>query len=305
MADTDLISFHRMLLADPVRMRAYRGAIHEIVRPGDVVLDVGSGTGVLGLFACQAGAARVICVERTEIISIAQQLAVANGYLDRMEFLRADALEAQLGPVDVITSELIGKSVIGQNMTGIVGHCRDRCLKPGGRMLPMVASLLVAPIEEGDFDRKIRLPQPAEHGLDFSAFVELSSNRPISLRVPAQALLAPGQVVYTYEAATAPLECQFDATVCFSPERQGRLAGYCAWFTAQLSPSVRLSNTPPGTDSWDTYVHLLPTPVEVKPGDTLELRFRGQEGSPVIWIWDTDLRRDGIPIASFRQSSIY
>lgn len=305
MADTDLISFHRMLLADPVRMRAYRRAIHEIVRPGDVVLDVGSGTGVLGLFACQAGAARVICVERTEIISMAQQLAIANGYLDRMEFLREDALEAQLGPVDVITSELLGKSVIGQNMSGIVGHCRDRWLQPGGRLLPMTASLLVAPIEEGEFDHKIRLPKPAEHGLDFAPFVELSSNRPISLRVPAQALLAPGQVVYTYEAATSPLECQFDATVRFSPGRQGRLAGYCAWFTAQLSPSVTLSNAPPGTDSWDTYVHLLPAPADVEVGDTLELRFRGREGSPVIWIWDTDLRRGGVPLAGLRQSSIY
>ena len=305
MADTDVVSFHRMLLADPVRMRGYRAAIHEIVRPGDVVLDVGSGTGVLGLFACQGGAARVICVERTEIISIAQQLAIANGYHDRMEFMRTDALEAQVGPVDVIVSELIGKSVIGQDMTGIVGHCRDRWLRPGGRMLPMAARLLVAPVEEGEFDRKIRLPQPAEFGLDFCAFVELSSNRPISLRVPAKALLAPGQVVYTYEAATAPLGCQFDATVCYNPERRGRLAGYCAWFTAQLSPSVGLSNAPPGTDSWDAYVHLLPTPVEVRPGDALELRFRGREGSPVIWIWDTDLRRGAVPVASFRQSSIY
>jgi hypothetical protein len=305
MADTDLISFHRMLLADPVRMRAYRSAIHETVRAGDVVLDVGSGTGVLGLFACQAGAGRVICVERTEIISVAQQLAVANGYLERMEFLRVDALEAQIGPVDVITSELLGKSVLGQNMSGIVGHCRDRWLKPGGRILPIAAHLWVAPIEEVEFDRRTRLPEAVEHGLDLSPFAQLSSNRPVSLRVPAQALLAPGQLVYTYRAATSPLQGAFDTTVCFNPQRRARVAGFCAWFTSQLSPSIELSNTPPGTDSWDTYVHLLPEPVEAQPGDCLELRFRGREDSPVIWIWDTDLQRGGTPIAAFRQSSIY
>jgi predicted RNA methylase len=54
---------HRQLLADRKRVDALSRAIASIVAPGDTVLDVASGTGVLGLLACRAGASRVYCIE--------------------------------------------------------------------------------------------------------------------------------------------------------------------------------------------------------------------------------------------------
>ena len=58
----NFVEWHVILLNDRARVGAYQRAIDSIVKPGDVVLDVGAGTGVMGLLACRAGAARVYAI---------------------------------------------------------------------------------------------------------------------------------------------------------------------------------------------------------------------------------------------------
>ena len=50
---------HDRMLADSVRIEAYYDALSAHIRPGDVVVDLGTGSGVLGFFAARLGAARV------------------------------------------------------------------------------------------------------------------------------------------------------------------------------------------------------------------------------------------------------
>ncbi len=52
----EMLDFHRSMLVDEERCLGYVRAILDTVRPGDIVLDIGSGTGILALFACLAGA---------------------------------------------------------------------------------------------------------------------------------------------------------------------------------------------------------------------------------------------------------
>jgi predicted RNA methylase len=59
------LDIHRRMLLDDVRNEVYRKALIASVKPGDAVLDFGAGTGILSLFAAQAGARRVYAVERT------------------------------------------------------------------------------------------------------------------------------------------------------------------------------------------------------------------------------------------------
>ena len=71
------------------------------VRPGDVVLDVGAGSGILSLFAARAGAACVYAVERTTVAAVAQGLAAANGVAEIVQVFHGDVMEIELpGPVE-------------------------------------------------------------------------------------------------------------------------------------------------------------------------------------------------------------
>jgi precorrin-6B methylase 2 len=304
---TKLLNFHRMLVNDPVRMTAYRDAIHATVKPGDVVLDVGSGSGVLALFACQAGARRVHCVERDPIIHLARALSKANGFAECMVVHKCSVSELILPePVDVIQSELIGKSGLGQRMAEVVGHCRDRFLRPGGSLLPRTVSLYVAPADASAARAVQSLPDAESYGIDFTAFSEAVATVPLSARIDPLELVVEGKVAYRYEAATAPLNDAFDCRLEFAVEQSRQFGGFVCWFDAELAPGSHLGNHPPGCASWDNHLFTVPEPVIVEPGDTIQLRLAARDDHRMqsLWRWETKVVRNSKVLADYRQSTL-
>src|SRR5262245_8788621 len=92
----DLLKYHQWCISDPVLMPAYREAIGRTVRPGDVVVDLGAGTGILSYMACQAGAGRVYAVEPTEIIALIPQLTADNGFADPVILKKCESFDLEL-----------------------------------------------------------------------------------------------------------------------------------------------------------------------------------------------------------------
>ena len=136
---------HRTMICDRVRTEAFRRAIDAVVRPGDVVLDVGAGSGILSVFAARAGAARVYALERTTIAVLAQELAAANGVADIIKVIQGDVADIEPPErVDVIVSEWLGGFGIDEGMLAPVIAARDGWLKPDGVMIPRSVTAWVA-----------------------------------------------------------------------------------------------------------------------------------------------------------------
>jgi predicted RNA methylase len=103
------LDYHRRMLVDVVRMDAYDRAIRKLVRPGDVVLDVGAGTGILAMLAARAGAARVHAVESMPVAEIARELVASNGLGERVIVHRADLVTMDpVERVDLVVSDFLG-----------------------------------------------------------------------------------------------------------------------------------------------------------------------------------------------------
>jgi ribosomal protein L11 methyltransferase len=84
--------------------------LERLVRPGHLVLDLGSGSGILALAAVKLGAARAIGIENDpEANVVAVRNAARNGAGDMVEFLDGDAgdLAPLLGPVDLVLSNIL------------------------------------------------------------------------------------------------------------------------------------------------------------------------------------------------------
>ncbi|KAA6424424.1 MAG: putative arginine N-methyltransferase 3-like [Trebouxia sp. A1-2] len=137
-----------------VRTEAYRDALKQnpALMQGATVLDVGCGTGILSMFAAEGGAAKIIGVDgSTRIADVAERLVAANGLASsgggpitimrgRLEQLPSLPVEQ----VDVIVSEWMGYALLFESMLDTVLYARDRWLKPGGAILPDLASLHMA-----------------------------------------------------------------------------------------------------------------------------------------------------------------
>lgn len=101
-------------------MTAYYDAIRLNAKEhfeGRIVMDVGAGTGVLSIWAAQAGAARVYAVEATAVAGHAEQLVAAQGLSNKITVLRGRVEDIQLPEkVDVILSEWMGYFLLRESM---------------------------------------------------------------------------------------------------------------------------------------------------------------------------------------------
>lgn len=274
----DDLHVHRWMLRDRQRVTAFHRAIGQAVRPGDVVLDVGAGSGILSMMAARAGAARVYAVERTPTAQLARRLAALNGPGGVVKVAQADMQDLHLPePVDLIVSEWLGTIGVDENLLYPVLLARQRWLKPGGRMLPSrvtarVAAAGLATACEVDYLRD------APFGFDMSELAEASVHDLLCRRYqvrPAD-LLSPPQTLWQTDALHAtPLEAlqAHRAELCLEATRPGRMNALVAWFDAELAPGVVLSNAPDAPEThWGQLTLPLDRAIEVHAGSRVDLQ---------------------------------
>lgn len=90
--------------------RAILTLLETLVKPGDLVLDLGSGSGILAIAAVRLGARLALGIEvDAEAIPVAERNAARNGVAGRVEFLEGDAadLAPLAGPADLILSNIL------------------------------------------------------------------------------------------------------------------------------------------------------------------------------------------------------
>ncbi len=129
--------YHHNMLADPVRMGAFRSAIQSAVPQGSRVLDLGGGTGVLSFFAAQQ-AERVWCVERNpELVEAARHLLAMNPGAERIEVIHADAFDyLPPEPVDVVICEMLHVGMLREKQVPVLVSFKRRYLEKFGAPLP-------------------------------------------------------------------------------------------------------------------------------------------------------------------------
>ncbi len=279
-----LLEVHRELLRDTVRTNAYREAIRHFVTPESVVLDLGTGSGILGFFACEMGARRVFAVDATPSADLAAFLSRHLGFAGRMEVIRGHSTKIEISdPANLLVTETLGPFGFDEHILSSVIDARSRLLQPGAAIIPQRVELFVVPIEAPDmFARHIGFWERTPFGFDLSPVAVFASNVVyVGIIDPSSWLALPAAVITTDLATVA--SAAVSGTARFEVARSGLLHGFAGWFRATLAPGITLSNEVAADTSWNQVFLPLERPAGVEPGTVIELTLESADGSS--WRW--------------------
>ena len=259
-----IFDYHRSLLADQERTEAFAKAIRETVKPGQVVVDLGSGTGILSYFACRAGARRVYSIERGEVIEVARALAAANGFSDRVTFVEGVSNGIVLPERgDVLVSETIGNGGLEENILGHVVDARERLLAAGAPIVPRKLEVLTAAVHFPERYAKLIEIWDRIHDIDLSAVRAWAAQQSYQLTLEPSELCSSVETVASIDLGTVSAP-SVAGEVNFDFQAQTIVHGFGVWFRAELSPGNVLSNAPPRqTPSWSHLFLPLTAPLHV------------------------------------------
>jgi predicted RNA methylase len=169
----DAARIHVQMLDDRARTASYLAAIAAVVKPDDVVVDIGTGTGILALAAARAGARRVYAVEASSMGTVAEQLFRANGLSDRVTLVPGWSTQIELPELaDVLISEVIGNDPLGEQVLEITADARRRLVKPDARLIPHQMKIhgVAVSIPESELARRTFRAQAAQAWQDWYSF---------------------------------------------------------------------------------------------------------------------------------------
>jgi protein arginine N-methyltransferase 1 len=309
-----VVDEHRQYLADQARVSAFCQAVSEVVKPGDAVLDLGAGSGILGLLACRAGARRVYAIEAGEVIELARAICRANGFQDQMVFIKGPSTRVDLPErVDVVLADQIGRFGFDAGLLEYFSDARERFLKPNGVLIPSCLELYGAPVECPELSDRVEFWNESHAGFDFRPARALAVNTGYPAKFGPDHLLGPPALLASLDLsrATSPslyLKARVTTT------RGGTLHGIGGWFSARLSERICMSNSPLATHPINRRQLFLPIdhPTAVRTGDQVRIMLHLLTSAlAVTWqveVWgDDDNRRDqsqGLKQTRFSQSTL-
>ncbi len=300
------------MVIDQRRIEPYIEALKRTVKPGDVVLDIGTGTGFLAFLAIQLGARKVFAVEPDDAILVGQQCARANAGSDRITWLQQLSTEITLPePADVVVGDLHGVLPLYTGNIESLRDARRRHLKPGGAMIPCRDILKVVPATAADEFKRVNHPWRSNvEGIALQNGRNYVANmwwRAASNAVPATQLLAEPGVWTTVDYNRAEDE-DTEGKISWRIERAGTMHGFYVWFDSIVAPGLEQTNSPllPAMIYGRAFFPIAEA-IEVSPTDEVHVRMAAPVvGGERIFVWDTRIiGPDEALKAEFHQSTFH
>ena len=280
-------AWHFNIVGDSLRNEIYARALDRFVRPGMLVLEIGTGTGLLAMLAARAGAAQVVTCEKEPLVAERAQTIIArNGLADRITVVPKELGELTVGRdlprrADLLVAEIVDNHLLGESVLPLYSQARKHLLTPAARVLPetiAACGMLVGGVEP----RSFRMGEVM--GFDLSPFNELAS--PVVMN---------GAGGGRFKAYSDSLKIfRFDLNAVGHPDRENRQVeitvtrdglaqGFMQWNWMDFGDGITFENRPPLKSHWWPVIHLFPESLAVREGDLLCLHAEHDQTRIMIW----------------------
>ena len=281
-----ILEYHQSMLLDETRTTSFLRAILKTVKLGDIVMDMGCGTGILSYFACMAGARRVYAIEQGPIIELAKVICERNGFQDRVVFFNDWSTKIELRePVDVIITETIGSLGFEEGILGWIIDAKKRFLAAGGQVIPRSIELVLVPTENPEYQDYVDCWSPKLYSLDFSPVRSLAVNNLLWTEWTTTDLFLSEPASLVNIDLIDVESTDFSRQISFIACRDGPIHGLGGWFSTELIPDLNISNAPSNdTPSWNQTFFPIERPLMVRTGDRLDVEVAVQDNG-TNWEW--------------------
>lgn len=272
-------NWHFTMLNHAERNAVYDAALRRAVTAESLVLDIGTGSGLLAMMAARAGARQVYACEANPVIAEkAREIIRVNGLAERITVIAKHSRQLRIGEdlprkADVLVSEILDAGLIGEGVLLTLAHARHALVAEGAKIIPQSGVLKARLVESAALYRQDRVDRAA--GFDVSAFNEFARYnwRTLDLRHFDHRLLSPPVALFRFDLTGGEVRPE-EKTVEFPVTEDGTCHALMSWFELEVDAQGRLSSGPAagGVDwHWMQLFHFWERPRRVAPGQTIRV----------------------------------
>jgi predicted RNA methylase len=274
---SEVVPWHFPMMNDTVRNDAYEKALKSALKKGGVVLDVGSGSGLLAMMAARHGATKVTtCEEVTMVADKAKIIINRNDLAEKIQVINKLSTNLVVGVdleerADILVTEIFDNGLLGEKAFMAIGHARNYLLKPNAQLIPSGARVYAMLIESSEIYKNHRVDTISN--FDLSPFNQFSTYNYIGYHLSKTDYrgLTPTTSIFDFNFHKIP--GSESTPIEFEINESGVCHAVAFWYELQLDEDTIISTAPhlPQLSCWKQAVQLLAKPLTLKKGETFKL----------------------------------
>ena len=270
--------WHFAMLNDQARNDAFERAIAKAAPGRRLVLDIGTGSGLLAMMAARAGAERVVaCEANTPLAQVAARIIARNGYADRITVVAKRSTQLAVGqdlpqPADLLISEILDAGLLGEGVIRSFRHACAALITPTAAIIPAGATVYGVLIECPELRRVNPIKEISGFDLgEFDIFRNPVAHAQVSLAHEPHRVLSEVFEIARFDFRHLPNEAPA-RPLTIPATADGTAQAVAFWFDLRLDDAITLS-TAPGGDSkhWRQALTFFDRDRPVRQGETLPL----------------------------------
>lgn len=273
--------WHFEMLADVERNDAYQKAIEKVINKDSIVLDIGTGSGLLAMMAARAGAQQIIaCEMHQRLAETAQEITQLNGFGEVITVFPKKSTQLKVGAelstkVNVIISEILDVGALGEAALPSIRHAVQNLAQPNVKLIPAKVHLYGQLIEIPA--RSLVAPIGMISGFDLSPFEQYripEEYLKITLKAEKYKVLSPVISLLEVDFYDLPMAYPDDQPrqipLNISITADGTVQAMVFWFDLFLDEEIMVSSRLDGElEHWGQALYCFPKPKAMKKGEVL------------------------------------